>query len=144
MKMLVHSIVGLTLTVMTQAAAAEAPAQPRKNSSIEITTTKDASGNAKMTFRVIPEGNMVINDEGPWRLDLVKSEGLSLAKTKFERSDFDFKFPGWQFASTSAPASAAGEIEYRATVFVCTKDKAQCFRDVHKGTTKWSLAAAKK
>ena len=42
--------------------------------------------------------------------------------------------------AAAKPEKPAGEVEYSMVAFVCTKDKAQCFREVHKGKVPWKVA----
>jgi hypothetical protein len=125
--MLVATIMGLSHTLT---------AAPKVQSKIELEAVP-ADATVSFNFKVVPEGNMVINEDGPWRLDIQSADGVNMDRQKFEKADIDFKFPGWKVNGKTSATS--GEIEYRATVFVCTKDKAQCFRDVHKGKLPWKV-----
>jgi hypothetical protein len=87
------------------------------------------------TFELQMQPDMVLNHDGPWKLEIKAHDGLGLAKTTFDKAELDDKIPG--YAVTATAAKAAGELEYQMTVFVCTKEKTQCFREVHKGKYSW-------
>ncbi len=103
--------------------------------------TRPAGENLEFTFKNEPNGGLVINLEGPWKLELKSSDGLTLAKTTFTRAELDEKNASFTFATTAKPAKPEGEIQYKFVAFVCTKDKTTCYRDVHEGKTSWKVAA---
>lgn len=106
-----------------------------------VVESKAAGDNLEFHFRTEPKDGMAINLEGPWKLELKTHEGLTFAKTTFTRAELDEKTAGYKFATTAKPAKPEGELEYSFTTFVCTKDKTQCFREVHKGKAGWKVAA---
>jgi hypothetical protein len=115
-------------------------AAPTIQSKIELEAVSKGS-EVSFNFKVVPAANMIINEDGPWRLEIQSADGITIDRKKFEKTDLDFTHPGWKVLGKTSATS--GEIEYRATVFVCTKDKAQCFRDVHKGKLPWKLTTGK-
>ena len=110
---------------------------PKKSSSIEVVSSKDGD-KLNLKFKTIPNKDMVINEDGPWKLEIKKSDGLKFSKTKFERAEVDFKIPGFSATTTAKPSTPSGEVTYKYIAFVCTKDKTLCVRDVHEGTGSWS------
>jgi len=111
---------------------------PKKSSSIEISSTKQGD-QLKLTFKTVPASDMVINEDGPWKLELKKAEGMTFSKDKFDKKEIDFAIPGYTVLSAGKPASNKGSFGWKMIVFVCTKDKATCVRDVHEGTYTWKL-----
>ncbi len=103
--------------------------------------TKSAGENLEFTFKNVPNGGLVTNLEGPWKLELKSSDDLTLAKTTFTRPELDEKNASFTFVTTAKPAKPEGEIQYKFVTFVCTKDKTTCYRDVHEGKTTWKVAA---
>jgi len=87
-----------------------------------------------LTFKVVPEGGLVVNEEGPWSLTLTPSSSdyaQKLEKLKFTKGDFDFKVPGVKVTLPS-PVQPAEAVSYSLTAFICTADKARCYREVVK------------
>lgn len=129
-----HWILGFLSFSMHSGAQAQELA---KHSSIAVSKEKLKDGRLQFTFKVIPSEKMIINMEGPWKLDLKKHDGIEFATTKLVKSDMRETLPGFLAESNSPPAAKSGKIDYQMIVFVCTKDKGQCFRDVHKETFAW-------
>lgn len=91
----------------------------------------------KLEFKVLPKADMVVNDEGPWKLEIKKADGLVFAKTVLVKTDFDLKLPGFIAQAEIKDKTTKGEIEYVATVFVCDKAKTRCFREQHSEKLSW-------
>lgn len=123
-------------TLLLAAAPAFAFGSKPEHSAVDV-ETKAEGDKLKLVFKPRPLEGMVINEEGPWKLEVKKADGLAFAKTTMTKDDIDFKTPGWTLATTAKPAKDAGEVEYAMTVFVCTKDKTQCFREVHDAKAAW-------
>jgi len=103
----------------------------------QVTATSKRSGDKlHFEFKVgVPEG-LVLNKDGPWALKIVKADGLAFPKNRLGVADFQDGLPGFKTETMAKPGSA-GKVEYEATVFVCTKEKTTCYRDVHKGSVDW-------
>lgn len=110
------------------------------HSSIKV-ESKKVGDNLELTLKTVPNEGLIINLEGPWKVEVKKADGLTLAKSTLVRGDFDEKDAQFKVVTTAKPAKPEGEIEYKYVAFVCTKDKTQCFRDVHEGKAAWKAAA---
>lgn len=114
--------------ISEQGVAGESP-----NAKVEVIQENNA-GTTNLVFKVVPQNGLIINEEGPWMLQLSGSAELSkkIAKLKYPKSDFDFKVPGVKL-SYSSSSKLEEEVDYSLTAFVCTADKARCYREVLKG-----------
>jgi hypothetical protein len=102
------------------------------NATVEV--VQEAQGEkVALTFKVVPQNNLVVNDEGPWALNLAPSQDFAkkIEKVKYTKSDFDFKIPGIKIAIPT-PEKAQEDLEYSLTAFICTADKTRCYREVIK------------
>jgi hypothetical protein len=76
----------------------------------------------------------------PWQLELSDIQGLEIVNPKLSVNEFKPEIPGFSHtakllvAPSSSKDKKAWRFSYRLVAFVCTVDKVQCFRDVHKGT----------
>lgn len=104
------------------------------HSKVEIKTISDNSI-FNVEFKIIPDTNMMINHDGPWKLDIKDSAGLDLDPTK---PTMNFDLPGFTIKTKTQPTATKGKISYKLIAFVCTKDKSQCFRDVHDTQADWT------
>jgi hypothetical protein len=120
----------LLALVIGSALQAETP----KHSKVETAVTAEA-GDLVLMFKVDPTSGNVINVEAPWKLDIKKSDGLKLTSTQLKQKDFLPAIPG--FLLKAKPDKDAGELEYNLTAFVCSKNKENCFREVHAGKLPW-------
>jgi hypothetical protein len=110
------------------------------HSSIKV-DAREVGDVVELTLKTVPNDGLIINLEGPWKLEVKKADGLTLAKTTLTRGEFDEKEAQFKVVTTAKPAKPEGEIEYKYVAFVCTKDKTTCYRDVHEGKSSWKLAA---
>ena len=101
-------------------------AQDAKHSIVK-TSVKKQKANSAVLVKSFAKKGMKANFEGPWKLELTPSAGVKVAKTKLTKTDLDQKN-----ASFSLTAKGKGKVDYKKTVFVCSKD--ECFREVHKGS----------
>ena len=101
-----------------------------------VIDTANISGGKQFTLKIKAMNNMVINFDAPWKLEIKGHEGLGLTKASYAKEDMDEKLPGFLVQST--PENPKGTLEYSLTAFVCTKDKTQCFREVHSGKQDWT------
>jgi hypothetical protein len=105
---------------------------------VEVTALSQSDSRVQFTFKTIPIGDLVVNKEGPWKLEIISSGKLQFDKKELKRADWKEDIAG--FSLTSAPAKTKSEkIKYKLVAFVCTKDKSQCFREVLQGdaNVKW-------
>ena len=105
-----------------------------KNSEVRLRVVDDKGGKIAINAVAIPNQGMVINHEGPWKLVFHDVSGVAIPQMKYERKDFDESISGFKVAANWPDAATqSGSIGYDFTVFVCTKAKDKCFRDVHNG-----------
>lgn len=102
-----------------------------------------AGDSLEFKFTNVPNAGLVINLEGPWKLELKKSDGLAFAKTTLARGDLNESDASYKLTTSGKPTKGEGELEYKFITFVCTKDKTTCYRDVHEGKTPWKSQASK-
>jgi hypothetical protein len=105
---------------------------------VEITALGQPDGRVQFTFKTVPSGDLVVNKDGPWKLDILSSGKIKFEKNELKRAEWKEDIAG--FSLTSAPAKTKSEkIKFKLVAFVCTKDKSQCFREVLQGDTsvKW-------
>lgn len=124
------------LLVTAFAGAAYGFGKPQ-HSAVEV-DVKDDAGGKQFVLKVKPNSDMVVTLDAPWKLEVKGHEGLAFAKTTFNKADMDDKLPG--FVVTGKTDKAKGDLEYSLTSFICTKDKTQCFREVHTGKQAWTAA----
>ena len=111
----------------------------------KVTVKAKKSGDkVALDFKVGVVGAIVINDEGPWSLQLKSHDGLKFKKTKFKKADFkktaaDLSHKKIYVETDGKPTKKSGKVEYKMVTFICTKNKEKCFREVHKGSTSWAF-----
>ncbi len=104
----------------------------------ESNSRVDVSKTAKeLVFKVIPNDGLVINLEGPWKLEIKDHAGLTVEKKLYDRSTLNEKLTGFQVPAVAAKGVNKGEVSYKLVAFVCTKDKTRCYRDVHDAKSQW-------
>lgn len=108
---------------------------PPKHSAVAV-EARAGDGAQQFTFKVEPKNDMIVNFDAPWKLEVKGHDGLTLPKTTFARGDLDEKLPGYVVSAKAGKPQ--GDLEYSLTAFICTKDKTQCFREVHTGKTTWA------
>jgi hypothetical protein len=106
------------------------------HSKIEVAATP-AGDQMEFTFKVIANEGHAVTFDAPWKLDLKKHDGLAFDKAALNKADMDEKIPGWKVKTSAKPANAQGEMEYQLVAFICTTNKTQCYREVHKGKAAW-------
>lgn len=105
---------------------------------VEVTALGQPDSRVQFTFKTVPSGNLIVNKEGPWKLEILSSGKIQFDKKELKRADWKEDIAG--FSLVSAPAKTTSEkIKYKLVAFVCTKDKSQCFREVIQGdaNVKW-------
>jgi len=111
------------------------------HSKVEV-TTKEEGKKVTFSFKVVPNKDMVITLDAPWKFEIKdKAAGLKFAKESMGKPEMDDKLPGYVVTSSEAAAKSDGEVEYSLVSFICTADKTACYREVHKGTHKWTVAS---
>lgn len=110
--------------------------QPQ-HSSVAVDVRDGAEGK-QFSLKINPNADMKVTLDAPWKLEVKGHDGLTLAKTTYGKADMDEKLPG--FVLTAKADKASGDLEYTLTSFICTKDKTQCFREVHSGKQAWTAA----
>jgi len=108
-------------------------AAPPKQSTIEAKATITKDKKLNLVVKAIPNTGTVINKEGHWTVD-IKESPVAFANKSLKPADFDAKIPGFSLTSTEA-VSKPGTIKYTFVVFVCTADKAKCYRDEYRDQT---------
>jgi len=87
-----------------------------------------------LTFATIPGDGLKINGEGPWKLEIKSHKGFKPSNTEFKRPEWQEDVAGFQVPVTIEKGMKSGEVSYKMTTFVCTKDKSTCYREVVEGT----------
>jgi hypothetical protein len=126
----------IAVTVFTFSTAAFSFGEP-KHSKVEVTSS-ESDKEISFNLKVIPNEELKITHDAPWNLTIKNEQGIAFANSKFVKADMDGKLPGYKISSKSKPTSKAGSFDYKLVSFVCTKDKTSCYREVHKGTHKWT------
>ena len=126
----------LTIGMALASASAFGFGEP-KHSSVDV-ETKKAGDKMTFNFKIQPNEGMKATFDAPWTLEIKGHDGLSFSQTKMTKSELDEKLPGFSVTTLAGPSSAKGELEYQLTSFICTTDKTQCFREVHKGKAPWA------
>ena len=99
---------------------------------VEVSAKGQADNRVELTFKTLPNADLAINKEGPWKLEVLSSGKLKFDKKEFKRGDWKEDIAG--FTLLSSPAKTKNEkVKYKLTAFICTKDKSQCFREVLEG-----------
>lgn len=106
------------------------------HSKIEISSAP-AGDQMEFTFKVVASDGHTVTFDAPWKLDLKKHEGLTFETAALNKTTMDEKLPGWKVKTTAQPAAGQGDLEYQLIAFICTTDKTQCYREVHKGKHPW-------
>jgi hypothetical protein len=104
---------------------------------IEVTGKPQADKRIEFTFKTHPVGDLVINKEGPWKLEIISSGKIKFEKTEYKRTEWKEDVSGFTVLG-SATKGKSETIKYKLVAFVCTKDKSQCFREVVEGSSKVS------
>lgn len=112
-------LAGLVLSVGVTFAKGPAKA------TVQVTSEKD-----KLVFKTIPNEGLVINHEGPWSLKITSLKGVKSTVTELKRSDWKENSATFELPVTSEKSAKSAEVQFKATVFVCTKEKTQCYREV--------------
>ncbi len=106
---------------------------------VEVSAKKLDGDRAEFTFKTLAADGLKINSDGPWKLEIkdggsVKFEKPQMKRTEWKEADATFVQPG-----KVKPKSNSTQISYKLTAFICTQDKAQCFREVidSKADVKW-------
>ena len=90
-----------------------------------------------LEFAVLTRNSINPTLNAPWSLSLHLPEGISLPRKEFSKSDLDLNkgFPRFMVPLSMKKGPTGGySLSYRLTSFTCTKDKKQCFREVHTGS----------
>ena len=96
---------------------------------VEVSAKRLADKKVELTFAAKPAAGLVINSEGPWKLTVVDPGSIKLDRSEYKREDWSEKNAG--FSVIAAPgAKNTADLKYKMVVFVCTKEKTQCFREV--------------
>jgi hypothetical protein len=105
-----------------------------KNSKVAIETKTTPEGTA-FDFKVVPNENLVITLDAPWKFVVSEVKGATFSETTLKKEQLDQDMTGYRIVSTKNEES--GSFKYKLTSFVCTKDKTSCYREVHKGEHSW-------
>ena len=136
-KTIAKAVATVVLAASSSLIAASASATPAaQKSKVEAKVEPSKSGLA-FHFHVVPDAGLHINQEGPWQLEIKTAPGLTFASTTLKKDAVDFALPGFTLATTVPPSQSSGSVTYKLIAFVCTDDKAQCFRDVLNGEVAW-------
>ena len=126
-------LAALMFTLSMPMAFANAP----KHAEVEAKASPQADGSVSFSLKVVPNKGMKTSLDAPWKLNVLKNDGLTFKSTELKKADLDGALPGFSFASVGKPSAASGKLDYKMTAFICTEDKTQCYRDVLEGTVEW-------
>lgn len=117
---------------------AMATSKAASKATVEVTALGQPDNRVQFTFKTIPSGDLVVNKDGPWKLEIISSGKIQFDKKELKRADWKEDISGFSLISTPAKIKSE-KIKYKLVAFVCTKDKSQCFREVVQGDTnvKW-------
>lgn len=108
-----------------------------EHSKVAVSQKKQGEG-LTLSFKIEPNKGMNATFDAPWKL-VVEGKDLNFAKTTLGKADMDTALPGFVLTTTARPNAPKGQIKYTLTSFICTKEKTQCYREVHTGAFDWSL-----
>lgn len=125
-------ILGISAIVIATSQAN--PALAAGKATVEITATELKDKKIELSFTTKAATGLVINTDGPWKLSIKDAGTIKLDKMEYKREDWNEK--NATFTAAGVPsAKKTSEINYKMIVFVCTKEKSQCFREVVEGPT---------
>jgi hypothetical protein len=107
-----------------------------EHSKVEVTQEATAKS-LTLTFKVVPQTGMTVTADAPWKLE-IEAPDLPLVKNPLGKGDLREGLPGFVVETQERPKTKDGELKYKLTSFICTKEKTQCYRDVHTGSFRWS------
>ncbi len=106
-----------------------------------VTQVKQLEKSIEFKFTVEPDPGHSISKDGPWTLQLSKTDGLNLElkNGNYENKNFDEKLPGFTLQAPWNPKAKSGKVDYTIRAFVCTNDKKHCYPQLHKGSVDWAV-----
>ena len=110
---------------------------PPKHSSLKIepSTSELRQGQeVELKFIVVPNKDMMVTPEGPWKLTIKNQKGLDLDKSPYQNKSFNQAIPGFTLKTKVKDSTVS--FDYEVKSFICTKDKKRCYPELHKGTFK--------
>jgi hypothetical protein len=117
--------------------AASSIAEGAGRASVSISAQSISPKKIELTFTTQPTTGLVINHDGPWKLEIKDAGGIKPEKLELKRTEWKEDIGGF-----IVPANPQGkkntDIKFKLVAFVCTKDKSQCFREVIESTSKVS------
>ena len=126
----------LTLISTVAAAAILCGFLPPKHSQLKVeASNKLTKGKTtELLFKVVPNDNMLVTPEGPWKLTIKNHTGLELPSATYQDKKFDQSIPG--FTVKTKVVGDKVSFDYEVKSFICTKDKKRCYPELHKGKFK--------
>lgn len=97
--------------------------------SVQVTAVK-SGGEVNLTFSTLPVGDLVINSEGPWKLEIKSTKGIQPTKLIYKVDEWKKDISGFIVPIKVNQGVKSGDVEFKLTSFVCTKDKSMCYREV--------------
>lgn len=106
---------------------------------VEVSAKKLDGDRAEFTFKTLPADGLKINADGPWKLEIKDGGAAKFDKIELKKADWKEADATFVQAGKIKPKSKSTQVTYKLTAFICTQDKAQCFREVIEGKTevKW-------
>ena len=124
----------LVTSFVAIASSQASPALAAGKATVEITATQLKDKKIQLTFTTKAATGLVINPEGPWKLTVKDAGTIKLDKMEYKREEWNEK--NATFTATGVPSDKkTTDVNYKMIVFVCTKEKSQCFREVVEGPT---------
>ncbi len=124
----------LVISAIVIATSRANPALAAGKATVEITATELKNKKIELSFTTKAATGLVINPEGPWKLTVKDAGTIKLDKMEYKREEWNEK--NATFTATGVPSDKkTTDVNYKMIVFVCTKEKSQCFREVVEGPT---------
>lgn len=105
---------------------------PEQKANVEVTPVLTKEGEPSLKFLVRPSEGMLLTFEAPWSLKFESQSGFKTDKNSFSKTDMDEALPGFSIPLKAEAGTDEATVQYKLITFACTKDKKQCFREVHK------------
>lgn len=125
----------LIIVLSIAAASAYASGKASSRATVNVTAKSVAGKKLELRFSTQPADGLVINHDGPWKLEIQDAGSIKLEKTELKRSDWKEDIGGF-VVTANAEQKKSTDIKYKLIAFICTKDKTQCFREVIETTAK--------
>jgi hypothetical protein len=97
---------------------------------VEVKVDKKTKAANQMIFSTKPASGLIVNDEGPWKLEIKGSKGVDFKVKEVKRGEWIADVAGFRVDYSPVAGAKDAEVEFKMVTFVCTKDKSICYREV--------------